>query len=171
MLINKAKYGNIMVVIIVTGTPGTGKTSLALEIAKTLNYEYIDVNDVVKKEKLVESYDKKRKTNVVDEEKLSKALVKLINAKKEANLVIDSHMSQCIPAKYVDLCVVTKCDLKVLKKRLEKKGYDTEKVRENLDAEIFDVCWTEADEAGHKLLIVDTGRKSPKELAKLLKNP
>lgn len=160
-----------MAVIIVTGTPGTGKTELAKEISKTLNYEYIDVNDVVKKEKLVECYDSKRKTNVVDEEKLSKALVKLIQSKKYANLVIDSHMSQCIPAKYVNLCVVTKCDLKILKKRLENKGYDKDKVRENLDAEIFDVCLTEADEAGHKLLVVDTTDKSPKELAKLLKNP
>ncbi|MDI6737697.1 MAG: adenylate kinase family protein [Nanoarchaeota archaeon] len=160
-----------MAVIIVTGTPGTGKTELALEIARLLKYEYIDVNDVVKKEKLAESYDSKRKTNVVDEARLSKALVKLINAKKEAELVIDSHMSHCIPAKYVGLCIVTKCDLKILKKRLEKKGYSKDKIRENLDCEIFDVCLNEAFEAGHKLLIVDTGSKSPKELAKLLKNP
>lgn len=160
-----------MAVIIVTGTPGTGKTRLAKEIARLLNYQYIDVNDVVKREKLVERYDRKRKTNVVDEAKLSKSLVKLINAKKEAKLVIDSHMSQCIPAKYVNLCVVTKCGLKVLKKRLEKKGYDADKVRENLDAEIFDVCLNEAFEAGHKLLIVDTSKRNPGEIAKLLKNP
>ncbi|MDD4878497.1 MAG: adenylate kinase family protein [Candidatus Nanoarchaeia archaeon] len=160
-----------MSVIIITGTPGTGKTELALAIAKLLNYKYIDVNDVVKKEKLVESYDSRRKTNVVDEEKLSKALVKLIECKKEANLIIDSHMSQCIPAKHADLCIVTKCDLKILKKRLENKGYNADKVRENLDSEIFDVCLNEAFEAEHKLLIVDTSRKMPKELAKLLKNP
>ncbi len=155
-----------MAVIIVTGTPSTGKTALAKELAKKLRYEYIDANDIIKTEKLIESYDKKRKTNVVDEKKLSKALVKLINAKKEANLVIDSHMSQCIPAKYVDLCVVAKCELKTLKKRLEKKGYSKEKIRENLDAEIFDVCLNEALEAGHKLLIVETSLKRPEELVK-----
>ena len=97
---------------------------------------------------------------------MSDAFVKLIKTKK--NLVIDSHMSHCIPSKYIDVCIVTKCNLKVLKKRLEKKGYSKEKVRENLDAEIFDVCLTEAEEAGHKLLIVDTTKRSPIEIAKSL---
>ncbi|MBU2638451.1 MAG: adenylate kinase family protein [Nanoarchaeota archaeon] len=151
-----------MAVIIVTGTPSTGKTTLAKELAKRLRYKHIDVNKVIKATHLIESYDKKRKTNVVDEKKLSKALINLV--KKGGNLVIDSHMSQCLPAKYVDLCIVTKCNLKALKKRLEKKGYSKEKVRENMDAEIFDVCLTEA--AGHKILIMETSLKKPKELVK-----
>lgn len=154
-----------MAIIIITGTPATGKTSLAKELAKKMRYRYIDVNKVIKKNRLVEFYDKKRKTNVVDEKKLSKALIELI--KKRGNLVIDSHMAQCIPAKYVDLCIVVKCDdLKVLKKRLEKKKYPAEKIRENMDAEIFDVCLAEATEAGHKVLVVDSSAKKPKELVK-----
>ena len=152
-----------MAVIIITGTPGTGKTSLALEIAKN-GYEYVDANKVIEQNNLVESFDKKRDTNVVDEKKLSDAFVKLIKTKKA--LVIDSHMSHCIPAKYVNICIVTKCNLKVLKKRLEKKGYSKEKVRENLDAEILDVCLTEAEEAGHKLLIVDTSVRKPRDIVK-----
>lgn len=156
-----------MVVVIVTGTPGTGKTLLAKELAKK-GFEYVDANKVIEENKLVESFDKKRDTNVVDEKKLSDAFVKLIKSSKAANIVIDSHMSHCIPAKYVDVCIVTKCGLKVLKKRLEKKGYSKEKVRENLDAEILDICLNEADEAGHKLLIVDTTKRSPKEIAKSL---
>mgnify|MGYP001559115905 CR=1 FL=1 len=154
-----------MTVIIITGTPGTGKTELAREIAKN-GFEYVDANKIIEQNKLIESFDKKRDTNVVDEKKLSDAFVKLIKTKK--NLVIDSHMSHCIPSKYIDVCIVTKCNLKVLKKRLEKKGYSKEKVRENLDAEIFDVCLTEAEEAGHKLLIVDTTKRSPIEIAKSL---
>jgi len=156
-----------MVIVIVTGTPGTGKTELAKEIAKK-GFEYVDANKIIEENKLVESFDKKRDTNVVDEKKLSDAFVKLIKSRKAAKLIIDSHMSHCIPAKYVDACIVTKCGLKVLKKRLEKKGYSKEKVRENLDAEIFDVCLNEADEAGHKLLIVDTTKRSPREIAKSL---
>ncbi|HII15413.1 MAG TPA: AAA family ATPase [Nanoarchaeota archaeon] len=157
-----------MAVIIVTGTPGTGKTELAKELAKQIKYRYIDVNDIVKKERLVECYDRQRKTNVVDEEKLSNALVSLIKKNRGQSLIIDSHMSHSIPAKYANMCIVTKCSLKILKKRLEKKGYNRIKVRENLDAEIFDACLNEAMEAGHNVLIVDTSVKKPKELVKTL---
>jgi adenylate kinase len=154
-----------MTVIIVTGTPGTGKTELAKAVAKKLGYKYVDVNSVIDDLGLIESFDKERDTNVVDEKKLSKELVKMI--KKGGDFVIDSHMSHSVPSKYVDLCVVTKCELKELKKRLEKKGYKEPKVRENMDAEIFDICLNEAEEAGHKLLIVETSDKKPKELLKL----
>ena len=43
-----------------------------------------------------------------------------------------------------------------LKKRLEKRGYSKQKIRENMDAEIFDVCLNEAKEEGHKIKIVRT---------------
>ena len=52
-----------MKVIIITGTPGTGKTTLAKIIAKDFNYEYIDVNKIINKYKIVQAYDKKRKTS------------------------------------------------------------------------------------------------------------
>ena len=68
-------------------------------------------------------------------------------------------MSHYLPKKYVDLCIVTKCGLKKLKKRLEKRKYNKKKIRENLDCEIFDICLNEAMEKGHKVKIVDTSKK------------
>ena len=143
--------------IVVTGTPGTGKTEVAKAIAKKMKLKYVDVNDVVDKHGLIEKYEKERDTNVVDEEKLVKILVEMIKENKD--LVIDSHLAHEIPAEYVDLCVVTKCELKELKVRLGKRGYKPKKVRENMDAEIFDVCLNEARERGHKLLVIDTSGK------------
>lgn len=141
-------------IIIVTGTPGTGKTKVAKSIASKLKLKYIDINKIVKKNKLIIGYDKKRKTNVVNEKKLSKVLIHLI--KKNNNLVIDGHLSHYLPSKYVDLCIVTKCDLKILEKRLEKRSYSKEKIRENLDAEIFEIILNEAIERKHKVFILDT---------------
>lgn len=147
-----------MKVIIVTGSVCTGKTTIAKKIAKFLKARYIDVNNIIRKENLSEGYDRKRKCKIVDEKKLVKSLVKLIKNSKE-DLVIDSHLSHYLPSKYVDLCIVTTCDLKRLKKRLEKRGYDRNKVRENLDAEIFEVCLSEAKEVGHNIQVVDTSKK------------
>ena len=69
-----------MKVIIVSGTPGTGKSTTAKKIAKEKNYEYIDVTKLIKENKLSSGYDKKRKTNIIDVKKLNKFLVNLISS-------------------------------------------------------------------------------------------
>ena len=44
----------------------------------------------------------------------------------------------------------------MLKNRLKKKKYSKDKIRENLDTEIFDVCLNEAKENRHKIIVMDT---------------
>src|SRR3989338_1644340 len=48
-------------VIIVTGTPSTGKTSLAKQIEKRYRFQRLDVNAIVKKYRLRERYNAKNK--------------------------------------------------------------------------------------------------------------
>src|SRR3989344_2214670 len=138
--------------IIVSGCVGTGKTRIAKLISKEKNCKYNNITDLIKKHKLSEGYDKKRKSLIVDTKKLNKFLIDLIKNSKET-LVIDGHLSHYLDKKYVKLCVITKCDIKLLKKRLEKRGYSKQKIRENLDAEIFDTCRVEALEMGHKVKV------------------
>ena len=185
-----------MKVIIVTGTPGTGKTTLSVKLAKKLDFHYIDVNEIVKGYGLSEGYDRKRKTQVIDVKKLNMALIKEIstikknsikkynsiinsnkkikshlnkkfdknnsninkknNKKIKKGIIIDSHLAHYLPKRYVDLCIVAKCGLKTLKERLRRKKYSKEKVRENLDAEIFDICLNEAKETMHNIIVIDT---------------
>ena len=146
-----------MKVICLTGSASTGKTTVAKLLAKKLKARYVDVNEIIRKNKLYEKYDRKFKTYIVNLKKLNKILIALIKDSKE-NLVIDSHLSHYLPAKYVDLCIVTKCDLKTLKKRLKKRGYSKLKIRENLDAEILDTCLIEALERDHRVKIIDTSK-------------
>src|SRR3989338_3054963 len=101
-------------IIIVTGSVGSGKTTISKELAGKLKAKYLDVKNLVK------------------------LLIKVIKNSKNS-LVIDSHLSHYIPKIYVDYCVVCECDLKVLKKRLKKRGYSDVKIKENLDSQIFDV--------------------------------
>jgi broad-specificity NMP kinase len=46
---------------------------------------------------------------------------------------------------------------------LKKRRYGKNKVKENVECEIFDVCLNEAKEKGHKILVIDTtkGIKNP----------
>lgn len=144
-------------IIIFSGTPGTGKTTVSKALAKKIRYTYLDVSQLIKKNKIADSYDKKRKCYVVDIKKINNLLIKKI--KENKNLIIDSHLSHYLPKKYVDFCIITKSNIKELKKRLNKRKYSKPKVRENLDAEIFDICLNEARELGHNILLIDTTKK------------
>ncbi len=149
-----------MKTIIVTGTPATGKTVLSKKLAKKLDFYYIDVNKQISKHKIYEDYDRKRKTRIVDTNKLNKFLISEIKKfkknKKIKGIILDSHLSHYLPKKYVDLCIVTKCYIKKLNRRLKKKKFHKKKREENLQAEIFDVCYNEALQRKHKVITVDT---------------
>jgi len=140
-------------VIIVTGTPCTGKSTLARELALELKYEYVDVSLLVKD--ICSEFDDERDCLVVDVTRLNELLIAKMSKNKK--LVIDSHLSHHIDPKYIDVCIVCKCELKELKKRLKARGYSSAKVRENMDAEIFDVCLVEAqEEMKHNVIVLET---------------
>ncbi|MBT4631042.1 AAA family ATPase [Candidatus Woesearchaeota archaeon] len=143
-----------MVIICVSGSVGSGKSTLSKKLAKSLKFEYFDVTKEIKKNKLSSGYDEEKKCEIVDEKKLIKFLVEKIN--NSENLVIDSIFAHLIPKKYIDLCIVTTCDIGILRDRLKKRKYSSEKVRENVEVEIFDSFVIEAKEKKHNLLILDT---------------
>jgi adenylate kinase len=141
-------------VIVITGTPGVGKTTLAKYVAKRLQYSRFDLHKFYPE--ISTGYDKKKKCYTVDVKKLEKIVKR---EKSKSNLVIDSHIVHLLPKRLVNVCIVVVCsNLKKLQKRLKKRGYGKAKVRENLDAEIFQVCLQEAREQGHKVIVVDSGK-------------
>jgi adenylate kinase len=146
-------------ITIVTGTPGTGKTTYAKKLAKEKKATYLDVNEVIKNNNLSEEYDNELSCDVVDTDKLVKVLIEII---KKANklgedLIIDSHFSHYIPSKYVDKCIVLKCsNIKELRIRLHKRGYSEKKIRENVEAEIMETCFVDAKSQSHNIEVIDT---------------
>lgn len=149
-----------MKIICITGTPGTGKTTLALKLSKALTFPVLDVKEFIKQKKLAESYDQKRKCAVVDEKLLSKELLKEITKVKKEHypegIIIDSHLSHYLPSSKVDLCIVAKASLNVISNRLKKRKYSKLKIKDNLEAEAFDTCYEEAKALKHNLLVTDT---------------
>lgn len=123
----------------ITGTPACGKSTFAKRLSKLLSIEYIDITDFVKKHNISEKFDEEMKSLVVDTELLNEALVEHLDKSKD--YIIDGHFSHDLDI--IKGCIVCNCELKELNGRLKSREYSEQKVRENLDAEIFDICYTE----------------------------
>lgn len=56
--------------IIITGTPGVGKTTHCQQLAEATELSHLDINNVVKEKDCVDSYDEELHSTVVDEDKV-----------------------------------------------------------------------------------------------------
>ena len=154
-------------VIVISGTPGTGKSTLAKKLSLSKYWKLIEINKYVKRYDLDDGYDKARGSLIVNPERLSKALVKTINKDSASKvIIIEGHLAHFLPKDMVDLCVITTANLSSLANRLAGRGYPDHKVRENVDSEIFEVCLSEARDLGHNILILDTSNISVGESKK-----
>ena len=139
----------------VTGTPGAGKTS-ACALVKSL--PVIHVNDLVDQLHMVSGYDSKRKTKEVDVSRLAKAVSKI-----DGDFVLEGHFSHLLG---LDVAVVLRCSPKALERRLKKKAWSENKVRENVEAEAVDVILIEALENVPEVCEIDTTKKKPVQVAR-----
>ncbi|HIG93315.1 TPA: AAA family ATPase [Candidatus Woesearchaeota archaeon] len=148
--------------IIITGTPGTGKSTLAKILAKKLQLSRLDLHRYYPKISI--KYETTKKCYTIDYPKFKKLVLQKLTQSK-IGLIIDSHIAHHLPKAMVDRCIVLTCsNLKELQKRLAKRKYSLRKIRENIDAEIFQVCLMEAKEKGHKILHQDTSATTKKKL-------
>jgi len=123
--------------IIITGTPGTGKTEIAKKLAKRTGYELVSIKDFVNEKKLFSKGTGKGAEKEVDIKKLSRALN--ICLKQFNDYIIEGHLA-CefkIPA---DFIFVLRTSPSVLKKRMQKRKYRKQKIDDNLEAEMLDYC-------------------------------
>jgi adenylate kinase len=132
-------------VILITGTPCTGKTTTAKQLAAILDALYINLTDYAKTNHLTQGEDKQRKTIIINEEKMRTKLAETINAADKADIIVDGHYASAVtPPELVTKVFVLRRNPKELKGFMEKCGFEGAKLWENLSAEILDVCLIEA---------------------------
>ena len=135
-------------VIVITGTPGTGKSSLCRRVEKLLNAKHLDISAIAKENGYVDSYDEKLETHVLDEGKLLDHLERELATSSEV-VLLDYHSCGLFPERWVmghpqSVVVVLKCSTESLFDRLSDRGYSVKKRQENMEAEIFRICEDEA---------------------------
>jgi len=114
----------------VTGTPGTGKSTVA-GILEARGFTVLKQNDTVKP--YILERDSKRDADVIDEERWCEEFVK-------TDAVIEGHLTHILDA---DRVVILRLRPDILSERLMSRGYSGEKVHENLEAECLDTILIE----------------------------
>lgn len=152
-------------VIIITGVPGSGKTSIAGELAKLCGAKALAINDLVASQGIFSEVDVTDGAKIVLLPKLQQALKKEISSHK-GTLIIEGHLA-CeikLPAGFVLIC---RCNPNVLRSRLQSRGYSTDKIKANVLSEMLDYCTLQCSKRypSSRTFEIDTSSKSPRECA------
>uniref|UniRef100_A0A0G4HYZ9 Adenylate kinase isoenzyme 6 homolog n=1 Tax=Chromera velia CCMP2878 TaxID=1169474 RepID=A0A0G4HYZ9_9ALVE len=131
--------------ILVTGTPGVGKSTFSQQLADRAGMKHLDVGKLIQEQKLYREWDDEMNCSVFEEDLVLGALEEILG--EEGGHILDFHSCDFLPPEWLDLIIVLRSDNSVLFDRLAKRGYSPEKVQENLECEIFQVVLDEATEA------------------------
>ena len=135
-----------------TGTPGTGKTTLA----NKLPFDIVHLNEYMRENDIGEE---------IENGELEIDLEELKQNQPEASgkdLLIEGHLSHFLD---LDYCIVLRTNPETLENRLNKRDYSEEKVRENVESEALDVILSQAVQNQDKVFEIDTTNKTPEETA------
>lgn len=152
-------------ILIVTGIPGTGKTSVSKCLANELDCIHLDVSTILCREGFIEKDPSLRDTHLASEagiEYIISASLRLIDRGK--CIILDTHY----PGEFLSrlekeyaLIIVLRTEPLTLMKRLESKGWRRDKVIENVLGEIFGVIYDYLGHDIHSSVEVDTTNTTP----------
>ena len=149
-------------IIGITGTPGTGKTS----VCGSGDVACLDLNSVVEMEGLYTSVDPDRGSLIADLERLGDYVRHKAATTNGKVLVIEGHLAHLLrPA----VAIVLRTHPHALAARLKRKGFSARKIQENLEAEVLDLILAEAVELCETVYEVNTSEKSVAEVASVVR--
>jgi adenylate kinase len=141
--------------VALTGTPGTGKTTVADLLAD--EFPVVHLNDAIREHGLHDGTDPDRDSLVADLDAVRAWL-------GDREGIVDSHLAHYLEA---DAAVVLRCRPDRLEARLRERGESAASARENAESEALDVVLSEAvDRFGRDAVYeVDTTDRTPAAVA------
>lgn len=157
-------YG--VTVILVGGTPGTGKSEVAAILGKRLRVKVVSLGELAKDAGCISEEDIERETDVIDEDCLVDAIIGFLEGEPN-RIIIEGHYIDLVPYGSVERAFILRTHPETLRERLVARGYSKDKVSENVEAEVIGVCQMDAIESfgEEKVFEIDTTDLTPAETA------
>ncbi len=144
------------VIVALTGTPGTGKSSVAAELERR-GYFVVRLDRFAEEHKLISGFDAARGTREVDIE----ALDREVHVPAKIGFLVGHYAHRLS----VDLTIVLRCHPRTLRERLQARGWPEGKIKENLEAEAIDIITQEATARGPFVYEIETTSETPEAVA------
>ncbi len=128
-------------IIIVSGTPGVGKTVLGKLLAKRTGFAFLGLGDLVKKVRLHKGFDRQARSYLINEPAVRKKLGGYFEVHRAKGVIFETHsLTRILPHKTREMvAVVLRLDPVVLARRLKARNWPKLKIWENVEAEMIDV--------------------------------
>ena len=130
--------------VLITGTPGTGKTSTSQLVAERSGFKCVNVGDLVKQHECHEGKDGEFDAYILDEDKLCDVMEPIM---AEGGCIVDFHSPEFFPERWFELVLVLRTNTEVLFDRLGARGYNEKKQAENMECEIMEIVSEAAKES------------------------
>ncbi|PIA25714.1 hypothetical protein AQUCO_10800007v1 [Aquilegia coerulea] len=127
--------------ILVTGTPGVGKTTTSSLLADATQLHHINIGELVKQKNLHDGWDDEFDCHIINEDLVCDELEDIM---EEGGNIVDYHGCDFFPERWFDRVVVLQTSNPVLYDRLSNRGYQGAKLSNNIECEIFQVLLEEA---------------------------
>uniref|UniRef100_A0A6P7FP82 Adenylate kinase isoenzyme 6 homolog n=1 Tax=Diabrotica virgifera virgifera TaxID=50390 RepID=A0A6P7FP82_DIAVI len=115
--------------ILVTGTPGVGKSTLCSQLAEVTGLQWLEISKIAKDYNCLEEFDEVYQCPVLDEDKL---LDGLEEAMCKGGNIVDYHSCEFFPERWFDVVFVLRAENTVLYDRLITRGYTGKKLEDNV---------------------------------------
>src|SRR4030042_1425033 len=155
-------------VILITGTPCVGKTTIAKQLTTELDALYINLTDLANKHNLTSGEDKERKSIIINENKMRRKIGETIDTTEKSTIIVDGHYAAAVvPKRCVTRIFVLRRNPVELRRFMEKCGFSGAKLWENLASKILDVCLVEAlrEHKKEKVCELDVTGKTAKKIS------
>lgn len=130
--------------ILVTGTPGTGKSTLCKALQDQCQLKWVNVGEFAKSNGCLGEFDEQYDSHEIDEDKLIDELEEVVS---EGNVVIEHHVTDIFPERWFDAVFVLRTDNTKLYDRLKTRDYNEKKLQDNVQCEIFQTILDEAKDS------------------------
>jgi|TARA_B110000438_G_scaffold252597_1_gene257718 adenylate kinase len=127
--------------IALSGTPGTGKTTIA-SLLDEQGYTIMTLESLADKYDCLGEIDELDNSKPIDMEKLYDLLKIAWSKNPESSIIIDGHLSHQLPC---DATIILRCHPDILQKRLENRDYSKEKTQGNVEWELIGGPWNDKE--------------------------